>query len=118
MTAATDWNAIAGAVISSAVTGVVTLLVARESRKKTPGEAADTLASAFSKLVDQLQEENGRHLAQISTMREEAHRLRNQLTKLRGFAEAVFKHVKVLEDCIKAMGGTCPDRPVIPPLEG
>ena len=113
----TDLTTPLTAMVSSALTGVVTLIVARENRKKSPGEAADTLASAFSRLVDQLQEENGRHLAQITCLREEGHRLRNQIDKLRGFATAVFKHIAVLEECIRGLGGSCPDRPVIPPME-
>lgn len=98
----------------AAVAGFFSWLVARTKAKKSPGEVSNQIANGFTKLVDQLQEENSRHLKQIDSLREEGHRLRNQLSKLRAYAELLFRHIGKLEDLISAQGHTPPARPELP----
>jgi hypothetical protein len=57
------------------------------------------------------QEENARHMASIRTLREDAHKTRSQLAKLQGFAQALFRHIAVLEQQIIGLGAEPAVRP-------
>lgn len=114
---ATPLESIPAVATGAGVTGLFAVAVAFIRRKKSPGEVGDTIANAFGKLVDQLQEENASHLKQIDHLREEGQRLRGQLAKLRAFAELVIRHIASLEQIIKDSGGVPPDRPELPALD-
>ncbi len=99
-----------------AISGLFGYLAARQQFRRKPGEVSDTIATAFSRLVNELQEENARHMASIRTLREDAHKVRAQLTKLQGFADALFRHIAVLERQIIGLGAEPALRPSLPEL--
>jgi hypothetical protein len=102
---------IALAALPAAVTGLFGYLAARLQFRRRPGDASDTIASAFSKLVNELQEENARHMASIRILREDAHKMHGQLTRLEGFAQSLFRHIAVLERQIAGLGAEPVARP-------
>jgi hypothetical protein len=99
------------AALPAAVTGLFGYLAARLQFRRRPGEAVDTIATAFGRLVDQLQEENARHLESLRLLREDAHKIRNQLSRLQAFAQTLFGHIAVLERQIVGLGADPAPRP-------
>ena len=113
-----DWQSAAGSsAVTAAVTGVFAWLAARAARRRSPDQVGDTIANAFKTLVDELQEENARHLAAVNQLREEGHRLRGQLQKLRAYADVLFRHIASLEALIRSHGADPPARPALPSLD-
>lgn len=103
--------------LSAAITGFFGYMAALIQHRRKPAEESDQIASAFGKLVKDLQAENARHLASIKTLREDAHRMNNQLTKLQAFAHALFRHIGLLERQIISLGAEPAVRPVLPDPE-
>lgn len=113
-----DWQSAAGSsALTAAVTGVFAWLAARTGRRRTPDQVGDTIANAFKTLVDELQEENARHLKQLNQLREEGRRLCSQLLKLRAYADILFRHIASLEALIRSHGADPPARPALPNLD-
>lgn len=113
-----DWQSAAGSsAVTAAVTGAFAWLAARAGRRRSPDQVGDTIANAFKTLVDELQEENARHLKQLNLLREEGQRLRGQLLKLRAHAEVLFRHIASLEALIRGHGADPPARPALPNLD-
>ncbi len=98
----------------AAITGLFGYLAARQQFRRKPSDVSDTIAAAFTRLVNELQEENARHMASIRTLREDAHRMRNQLSRLQGFADALFRHIAALEQQILRLGAQPLARPLLP----
>jgi hypothetical protein len=113
-----DWEAAAGSsALTAGVAGFFAWLAARAQKRRAPDQVGDTIASAFKTLVDELQEENRRHLKMINGLRDESQRLRKQLQKLRAFADALFRHIAALEALIQARGEAAPERPSLPAID-
>lgn len=112
------WADYVKTIMAAAVGAVATVGAAWLGKRRHPkavqAEMSDQIAGAFQKLVDELQEENGRHLASIKVLREDAHRLRNQLTKLQAFAASLFKHIAALEAQLRSAGLEPMARPTLP----
>lgn len=62
-------------------------------------------------ILKEAQEENARHMASIRILREDAHKMRGQLTRLEGFAQSLFRHIAVLERQVVGLGGEPAARP-------
>lgn len=115
------WSDYLKAIMVSAVSVMGTLGAAKIAKWRHPkavqAEMSDQIASAFEKLVDQLQEENRRHLHMIEGLRKEGHALRGKLAQLQAFAHLLFKYAAGLEEQLKSLGGTLPPRPELPELD-
>lgn len=99
--------------LPAAVTGLFGYLAARLQFRRPPGEVSDAIASAFSKLVNELQEENARHMTSIRTLRDDAQKMRGQLGRLQAFADALFGHIGILERQVVGLGGAPAPRPAL-----
>ena len=90
---------------------------ARNNAPLAKAELTSKEVSTLSVVVDQLQEENARHLASLKTLREDAHRVRNQLAKVQSWARLMLRHLERLEALILSLGGEAPARPELPELD-
>jgi hypothetical protein len=95
----------------------------RRHKKVVQAEVSDHIADAFRKLVDELQEENGRQLASIRNLRDDAQalekegqRVRRRLAKVELFVQALIRHILDLEARLIALGATPPLAPTLPDL--
>jgi hypothetical protein len=79
-------------------------------------KASEEWVHLFSRLrdeIDRQDEELDKQAGQIMALRKEGHRVRNFASALEGFGRALMRHVDRLEDIIRGLGGTPPDRPPI-----
>lgn len=103
-------------ILGSALTASIGYAARKRHPKAVQAEMSDRISSAFQRLVDELQEENRRHLAMIEALRTESQSLRARLARLQAFAQALFRYADELEAQVRDLGGCPVERPDLPGL--
>lgn len=105
-----------GGVLSSPV--VLWLWKKLKPGKQEDADVADTLTSAFERMLKGVQSENERLSQRVRALTEEVQKQRGRLTKIQAFMHVAMRtqdaHVAELEHIVITLGGDIPNRPEIP----
>lgn len=84
--------------------------------RKPIEDSTHTVVESFSTLTDKLEHRIAQQERQIEGLRQENHSVRNDLQKVRGYADAVLRWAVRLEDQVRGAGMQPEPRPELPIL--